>query len=81
MSIDIYMHILYISLSNYIYVYIYLYIVLKQDNRNLNQTVENMKIIANEKETIRKLLLGKESDIEKKTREITQLTKVNNFKN
>jgi len=35
-----------------------------------------MKIIANEKENIRKILLGKESDIEKKTREINQLTQV-----
>ena len=50
---------------------------LKQDNRSLSQTVENMKIIANEKESIRKILQGKETDIEKKTREIGQLTQVN----
>lgn len=36
-----------------------------------------MKIIANEKESIRKILQGKETDIEKKTREIGQLTQVN----
>lgn len=51
-------------------------LALKQDNINLNQTVENMKIIANEKENIRNILLGKESDIEKKTKEIIQLTQV-----